>query len=92
MGDLYDYRGRFPAMFPGDHRVPGYVVALLPERAAEALARLDRIEGTAGGLYVRETATVATSGGDLEAWVYYGKADVLRDRPITSWAERGVGA
>ena len=50
-GALVDTGRGYPAMFPGEAAVPGYLVQLKADSLTEALDVLDRVEGTATGLF-----------------------------------------
>lgn len=62
-GSLYSVDQRFPALVPGGS---GTVQGELWECPAELLARLDRYEGIAQGLFRRERCRI----GEVEGWVY----------------------
>jgi gamma-glutamylcyclotransferase (GGCT)/AIG2-like uncharacterized protein YtfP len=80
-GTLIDTGQGFPALLPGEDRVPGFVVSLDPGRRHEALALLDCIEGVDGGLFSRALARV---GGRL-VWTYVGADPSLRGPVIAEW-------
>ena len=75
-GHLWDTGSGYPAVRfdPDGADVPGFLVALDPGGAAEAIAVLDRIEGE-GALYRR--VRVATSGGPAVAYEWLGSTEGL---------------
>ena len=76
-GRAWDTGLGYPAVRFGDtaELVPGVLVELDPERASEAVARLDRIEGE-GVLYRRVEGL--TSGGRALTYEWLGPVDGLR--------------
>ena len=66
-GSLWDSGHDWPALSVGTADVPGVLVPLDPARAADALVRLDVIEGVASGLF--ERVRVRTAEGET-CWVY----------------------
>ena len=80
-GDLYDTGLAYPAaVFGGAGRIVGATFELIGDSLDEALAVLDAIEGTVGGLYRR--VAIRTCSGQ-SAWAYeYGSG--LKLSPITS--------
>jgi gamma-glutamylcyclotransferase (GGCT)/AIG2-like uncharacterized protein YtfP len=82
-GTLVDTGRGFPALLPGEDRVPGFVVSLDPGRRHEALALLDCVEGVDGGLFSRALTRV---GGSL-VWTYLGAHPSLRGPVIAQWGE-----
>lgn len=80
-GALVDTGRGYPAMFPGEAAVPGYLVQLKADSLTEALDLLDRVEGTATGLFERALANTA----GIAAWVYRAVDADLRGTPIRSW-------
>jgi gamma-glutamylcyclotransferase (GGCT)/AIG2-like uncharacterized protein YtfP len=83
-GTLYDTGNGWPvAVFdPGELEVPGVLVDLDPDRVDEALALLDRIEGTVAGLLLR--VAVATTDG-AAAWAYHWPSATAGMRRISRW-------
>ncbi|MDX2166461.1 MAG: gamma-glutamylcyclotransferase family protein [Deltaproteobacteria bacterium] len=82
-GMLY-HLGEYPGLVASDEdaRVPGLIVEL----SADALARLDRYEGTDEGLYGRERVAVACDDGvQREAWVYRYLRSIAGKRRIAAW-------
>lgn len=79
-GRIWDTGQGYPAVrFDGTgDAVPGVVVVLDPERAAEAVATLDQIEEE-GRLYRR--VEVATSAGAVLAYEWLGPVDGLPRLP-----------
>ncbi len=75
-GRLWDTGRGYPAIrFDIDGGpVPGFLVALAPERVDDAMARLDHIEGE-GVLYRR--VEVVTSGGRATSYEWLGPTDGL---------------
>lgn len=82
-GRLVDTGQGFPALLPGEDRVPGFVVSLNPGRRHVALELLDCVEGVDGGLFSRALARV----GDRLAWTYVGAHPSLRGPIIAQWGE-----
>lgn len=80
-GTFVDTGRGYPAMFPGAAVIPGYVVRLRAESLAQALQVLDRVEGTATGLFERSLADIAGTA----AWVYRAVDPGLRGTSIQSW-------
>lgn len=80
-GSLVDTGRGYPALFPGEAAVPGYLVRLRSEFLAEALDVLDRVEGTATGLFERGL----TNAAGTAAWVYHAVDPGLRGTSIHSW-------
>ena len=80
-GSLVDTGRGYPAMFPGESAVPGYLVQLSAQSLGEALDVLDRVEGTKTGLFERTLSDVAGTA----AWVYRAVDPGLRGTSIQSW-------
>jgi gamma-glutamylcyclotransferase (GGCT)/AIG2-like uncharacterized protein YtfP len=66
-GRLWDTGRGWPAITAGDADVPGVLVPLDLARAAEALARLDAVEGVDLGLFERVRDTTADG---TACWTY----------------------
>ena len=79
-GRLWDTGLGFPGVRfdPESEPVPGVVVVIDPDRVAEAVAVLDRIEDE-GRLYRR--VVVTTSGGPASAYEWLGATEGLRRLP-----------
>ncbi len=79
-GRLWDTGLGFPGVRfdPESEPVPGVVVVVAPDRVAEAVAVLDRIEDE-GRLYRR--VVVTTSGGRASAYEWLGATEGLRRLP-----------
>lgn len=73
-GRLWDTRRGYPAVQFGatGDPVPGFLVLLAPERAARAIAELDRIEGE-GVLFGR--VEIVTSAGPAGSYEWLGPTD-----------------
>ena len=80
-GSLVDTGHGYPAMFPGEAVVPGYLVRLRADSMVEALDVLDRVEGTATNLFER----VLSHAAGTAVWVYRAVDPCLRGTPIQSW-------
>jgi gamma-glutamylcyclotransferase (GGCT)/AIG2-like uncharacterized protein YtfP len=78
-GRLWDAGHGWPAMTVGYDDVPGIVVPLDPSRSADALARLDVVEGVDRGLF--ERVRVATTDG-TDCWAYLWAGDLLHLAPM----------
>jgi gamma-glutamylcyclotransferase (GGCT)/AIG2-like uncharacterized protein YtfP len=87
-GTLYDTGNGWPvAVFAAvDRDVPGVLVDLDPDRLAEALTLLDRIEGTVAGLLRRDLVT--TTDGAV-AWSYNWPGSTTTMRVISQWDAPG---
>ena len=79
--DMLSVNGSFPGLVPGEGTVKGEV------HVFETFAELDRIEGFSEkdpgrSLYLRETVTVSTPAGEMEAstYVFNEDADTARER------------
>ncbi|MFW3171370.1 gamma-glutamylcyclotransferase [Geodermatophilus sp. CPCC 206100] len=66
-GRLWETPYGWPALTDGADDVPGVLVVLDRLRAADALARLDAIEGVAVGLFERVRGTTADG---CDCWTY----------------------
>jgi len=79
-GRLWDTGRGYPAVRFGDtgELVPGILVDLAPDRAGEAVAGLDRIEGE-GVLYRR--VEILTSGGLALSYEWLGPTEALTPLP-----------
>jgi gamma-glutamylcyclotransferase (GGCT)/AIG2-like uncharacterized protein YtfP len=75
-GRVWDTRSGFPAARFDDAgaAIPGFLVAIAPDRLREAVAVLDRVEGE-GVLYRR--VEVATSGGPAISYEWLGSIEGL---------------
>lgn len=87
VGQLFDTGEGYPAArFGPTGRIVGRVFELVEERAQEALARLDEIEGAVGGDYHRIECTTV---GGRRVWAYqYGGGLELRPIASGSWLAR----
>jgi gamma-glutamylcyclotransferase (GGCT)/AIG2-like uncharacterized protein YtfP len=83
---VWDTGQGYPAVRFGDtgEVVHGILVELAPDRAPEAVAELDRIEGE-GVLYRR--VAVLTSGGPALTYEWLGPTDALTPLPA-GWPRR----
>ncbi len=87
-GHLYDTGRGWPAATVDPAAatvVPGVLVRLRPEGAAEVLDVLDEVEGVAHGLYVR-FAVHTVDGEAAWAWSHAGTIEAMA--PITAWSGR----
>ena len=82
-GQLWATPWDWPALTLGIGSVPGVLLALRPDLVAEALARLDEIEGVGSGLFKR--VAVTTRCGVL-CWVYLWPSGTKGFTPVDFWA------